>query len=146
MYSRLVMMGLEGSFYIIAALPFLVCWAVRFFRKEERPPEKTPPPRLLPLRAMGKLYVRPASCRGAVTAIHHLRKCVLAFLRCCCFACKGLVGNGNKCQRALAQPAGAISDKLELRDIVAGLGSNTNSNFAAQYGLPGTLAPTADYS
>ncbi len=41
--------------------------------------------------------------------------------------------------------AGAISDKLELRDIVAGLGSNTNSNFAAQYGLPGTLAPTADY-
>ena len=34
MYSRLVMMGLEGSFYIIAALPFLVCWAVRFFRKE----------------------------------------------------------------------------------------------------------------
>lgn len=41
--------------------------------------------------------------------------------------------------------AGAISDKLELRDIVAGLGANTNSNFAAQYGLPGTLAPTADF-
>lgn len=41
--------------------------------------------------------------------------------------------------------AGAISDKLELRDIVAGLGANTNSNFAAQYGMPGTLAPTADF-
>lgn len=41
--------------------------------------------------------------------------------------------------------AGAISDTLELRDVVAGLGANTNSNFAAQYGLPGTLAPTASY-
>lgn len=41
--------------------------------------------------------------------------------------------------------AGAISDTLALRDVVAGLGANTNSNFAAQYGLPGTLAPTASY-
>lgn len=41
--------------------------------------------------------------------------------------------------------AGAISDTLALRDVVAGLGANTNSNFAAQYGLPGTLAPTANY-
>ena len=42
--------------------------------------------------------------------------------------------------------AGAITDKLKLRDIVAGIGSNTNSNFASQYGMPGTLAPTADYT
>lgn len=41
--------------------------------------------------------------------------------------------------------AGAISEKLKLRDIVAGIGSNTNSNFADQYGMPGTLAPTADF-
>lgn len=34
MYSRLVMMGLECSFYMIAALPFLLCWAVRLLRKE----------------------------------------------------------------------------------------------------------------
>ena len=42
--------------------------------------------------------------------------------------------------------AGAITEKLKLRDIVAGIGSNTNSNFADQYGMPGTLAPTADYT
>ncbi len=42
--------------------------------------------------------------------------------------------------------AGAISDKLELRDIVAGIASHTNSNFAAQYQLPGTFAPSADYT
>lgn len=42
--------------------------------------------------------------------------------------------------------AGSISDKLELRDIVAGIASHTNSNFAAQYQLPGTFAPSADYT
>ncbi|WP_301010039.1 purine-nucleoside phosphorylase [Anaerotignum lactatifermentans] len=42
--------------------------------------------------------------------------------------------------------AGAISDKLQLRDIVAGMSSHTNSNFAAQYNLPGTFAPTADFT
>ena len=42
--------------------------------------------------------------------------------------------------------AGAISDKLQLHDIVAGMSSHTNSNFAAQYNLPGTFAPTADYT
>lgn len=42
--------------------------------------------------------------------------------------------------------AGAITEKLKIRDIVAGIGSNTNSNFADQYGMPGTLAPTADYT
>lgn len=41
--------------------------------------------------------------------------------------------------------AGAISDSVELRDIVIGLGACTNSNFAHQYNLPGTFAPIADY-
>ena len=42
--------------------------------------------------------------------------------------------------------AGAISEKLKLRDVVAGLGACTNSAFPRQYGLPGTFAPTADFT
>ena len=42
--------------------------------------------------------------------------------------------------------AGAITEKLKLRDIVAGIGSNTTSNYASQYHMPGTLATTADYT
>ena len=42
--------------------------------------------------------------------------------------------------------AGAISAKLKLRDVVAAQGACTNSNFARQYGLPGTFAPIADYT
>ena len=41
--------------------------------------------------------------------------------------------------------AGAISDKLKLRDVVAGQASCTDSNFARQYGLPGQFAPIADF-
>ena len=41
--------------------------------------------------------------------------------------------------------AGAISEKLNLRDVVAGIGTCTNSNYAAQYRLPGTFAPIADF-
>lgn len=41
--------------------------------------------------------------------------------------------------------AGTISDRLNLRDIVIALGACTDSNFAAQYGLPGAFAPTASY-
>lgn len=41
--------------------------------------------------------------------------------------------------------AGAISDALKLRDIVFGLGACTNSNFAAQFDLPGSFASTASY-
>ena len=41
--------------------------------------------------------------------------------------------------------AGAISDKLKLRDIVLGMGACTNSRFAEQYHLPGTYAPIASY-
>ena len=42
--------------------------------------------------------------------------------------------------------AGAISDDVHVRDVVIGMAASTNSNFAAQYCLPGTIAPTADFS
>ena len=42
--------------------------------------------------------------------------------------------------------AGAISDKLKLRDVVAAQGACTNSAFATQYQLPGTFAPIASYA
>lgn len=41
--------------------------------------------------------------------------------------------------------AGGIADDIKLRDIVIGMGASTNSNFAAQYKLPGTYAPIADF-
>jgi len=41
--------------------------------------------------------------------------------------------------------AGGIADKVQLRDIVIGVGACTNSNFASQYNLPGTYAPIASY-
>ena len=41
--------------------------------------------------------------------------------------------------------AGAIASDLDLYDIVLGIGSCTNSNYAEQYGLGGTFAPTASY-
>jgi len=41
--------------------------------------------------------------------------------------------------------AGAISDGLKLRDIVLALGACTNSNYASQFELPGTFAPTASF-
>ena len=40
---------------------------------------------------------------------------------------------------------GAMSEKVKVRDIIIGMGACTNSNFAAQYNLPGTFAPIADY-
>ncbi|MCL1829579.1 MAG: purine-nucleoside phosphorylase [Oscillospiraceae bacterium] len=41
--------------------------------------------------------------------------------------------------------AGALADDLNLMDIVAGVGACTDSNFAHQFGLPGTFAPICDY-
>lgn len=41
--------------------------------------------------------------------------------------------------------AGALQDDLEVMDVVIGMGACTDSNYAAQFGLPGTFAPTADY-
>jgi purine-nucleoside phosphorylase len=42
--------------------------------------------------------------------------------------------------------AGAFDDDLNLMDIVLGMGSCTDSNFAAQYNLPGVYAPIADFT
>ena len=41
--------------------------------------------------------------------------------------------------------AGAISENVKLRDIVAGIGACTNSDFQSQYGLRGHIAPICDY-
>ncbi len=41
--------------------------------------------------------------------------------------------------------AGAIADNIELRDIVIAMSASTNSNYAMQYRLPGTYAPTASW-
>lgn len=41
--------------------------------------------------------------------------------------------------------AGAISENVNLRDIVAGMGACTNSEFQSQYGLRGHIAPICDY-
>ena len=41
--------------------------------------------------------------------------------------------------------AGALQDHMELMDVVIGMGACTDSNYAYQYGLPGTFAPIADY-
>ncbi len=40
---------------------------------------------------------------------------------------------------------GAFQEHLKLYDIIIGMGASTNSNFASQYGLPGTYAPTASW-
>lgn len=41
--------------------------------------------------------------------------------------------------------AGALQDHIKLMDVVVGMGACTDSNYAYQYGLPGTFAPIADY-
>lgn len=42
--------------------------------------------------------------------------------------------------------AGAISPELALRSIVIAMSASTNSNFAAQYNMPGIIAPTASWT
>ena len=42
--------------------------------------------------------------------------------------------------------AGGLAPQVKLRDIVIGQGACTDSNFAAQYKLPGTIAPIGDYT
>ena len=42
--------------------------------------------------------------------------------------------------------AGAMSEKLRVRDIVLGQGACTNSNYACQFGVQGTFAPIADFT
>lgn len=41
--------------------------------------------------------------------------------------------------------AGAIQEHINLYDLVIGQGACTDSNFAAQFHLPGTFAPIADF-
>ena len=41
--------------------------------------------------------------------------------------------------------AGAYDPSLKLGDVVIGMGACTDSNYAAQYALPGVYAPIADY-
>ncbi len=41
--------------------------------------------------------------------------------------------------------AGSMSEKVQVRDIVLGMGACTDSNYAHQYRLPGTFAPIADF-
>ena len=41
--------------------------------------------------------------------------------------------------------AGALKDDIHVRDVVIGMGCSTDSNFAANYKLPGTLAPICNY-
>ncbi len=38
--------------------------------------------------------------------------------------------------------AGGLAPRGELRDIVIGMSSSTDSNYPPQYGMPGTIAPT----
>lgn len=41
--------------------------------------------------------------------------------------------------------AGALQANIKLREMVFGMGACTTSNYAAQYGLHGTFAPTASW-
>jgi purine-nucleoside phosphorylase len=41
---------------------------------------------------------------------------------------------------------GSIQENVKVRDIVIGMSASTNSNYAGQYNLPGTYAPTASWT
>ncbi|MFV0498223.1 MAG: purine-nucleoside phosphorylase [Candidatus Fimivivens sp.] len=41
--------------------------------------------------------------------------------------------------------AGGLGQDIKVRDLVVGIGACTNSNYGAQYGLPGTFAPIASW-
>lgn len=40
---------------------------------------------------------------------------------------------------------GAFQENLKLYDVIIGMGASTNSNYAVQYGLPGTYSATASW-
>lgn len=42
--------------------------------------------------------------------------------------------------------AGGLADDIKVRDVVLGMAASTNSNYASQYKLPGTIAPAADFT
>lgn len=41
---------------------------------------------------------------------------------------------------------GGMADDVKLGDVIFGMSASTTSNFAVQYGLEGTLAPSANYT
>ena len=41
--------------------------------------------------------------------------------------------------------AGGMQETVKVRDIIIGMGASTTSNYAVQYGLEGSFAPTASY-
>ena len=41
--------------------------------------------------------------------------------------------------------AGAISEKVRVKDLIIGMGASTDSAYGRQFELPGTFAPLADY-
>ncbi len=41
--------------------------------------------------------------------------------------------------------AGSFREDVKIRDIVFGMSASTDSNFASQFNLPGTIAPTCSY-
>ena len=41
--------------------------------------------------------------------------------------------------------AGGMGEDIKIRDLIAGVGACTNSNYAHQYGLEGTFAPIASW-
>jgi purine-nucleoside phosphorylase len=41
--------------------------------------------------------------------------------------------------------AGSMQADIKVRDIVIGMSASTNSNYAVQFGMPGTYAPTASW-
>lgn len=41
---------------------------------------------------------------------------------------------------------GGLSEKVKLRDIIIGMSASTDSAFADQFGFPGRIAPTADWT
>ncbi len=41
--------------------------------------------------------------------------------------------------------AGALDEKIRVRDIVLGMGACTNSDYQSQYNLPGTFSPVASF-
>lgn len=41
--------------------------------------------------------------------------------------------------------AGSIQEDVDLKDVVIAMGACTDSNYASQFELPGTIAPIADY-
>ena len=42
--------------------------------------------------------------------------------------------------------AGGVAEGIKVKDVIAGMGACTDSNYAAQYDLPGTFAPIASWN